>query len=306
MKWIKKGLIYHPKNNFGWDYKYAMMPTPIIHNGNIRVFFGTTDSEIYGRPTYIDLNIQNPSEILYKNNKVLVDLGKDGTFDDSGVIPSSFIRKDNEYFLYYVGFQRSFKVPYLLFSGILKTNDLINFNRISESPFYDRNKENIYSNAAPFVIFDKEEGLYKMWFWQGVEWVTVNNKKYIKAEIHYTTSKNGIDFDKKTHKCIIPSKENNEFSVGRPWVIKKNKSYIMYYYIRYIDKLYRIGHARSSDGINWIRDDENTGIDVSNEGWDSEMICYPAVIDVGDKTYMFYNGNNNGETGFGYAELIND
>jgi hypothetical protein len=33
------------------------------------------------------------------------------------------------------------------------------------------------------------------------------------------------------------------------------------------------------------------------------MICYPAVIKIYDKTYLFYNGNNNGKTGFGYAEL---
>ena len=46
-------------------------------------------------------------------------------------------------------------------------------------------------------------------------------------------------------------------------------------------------------------------IDVSPTGWDAEMICYPAVINVKGKTYLFYNGNNNGETGFGVAELIN-
>jgi hypothetical protein len=78
----------------------------------------------------------------------------------------------------------------------------------------------------------------------------------------------------------------------------------MFYSVRYIDKLYRIGYAESIDGINWIRKDNEIDIDVSQEGWDSEMICYPSVISVKEKTYLFYNGNNNGETGFGYAEIL--
>ena len=36
------------------------------------------------------------------------------------------------------------------------------------------------------------------------------------------------------------------------------------------------------------------------------MICYPNVIKVKDKLYMFYNGNGFGQSGFGYAELENN
>jgi hypothetical protein len=40
---------------------------------------------------------------------------------------------------------------------------------------------------------------------------------------------------------------------------------------------YRIGYAYSDDLINWMRDDEIVGIDVSEDGWDSDMLCYPHV-----------------------------
>ncbi len=33
------------------------------------------------------------------------------------------------------------------------------------------------------------------------------------------------------------------------------------------------------------------------------MLAYACVVRHKDKVYMFYNGNNYGETGFGYAEL---
>ena len=44
-------------------------------------------------------------------------------------------------------------------------------------------------------------------------------------------------------------------------------------------------------------------IDVSKQGWDSEMIEYPHVFDHKGKRHMLYNGNNYGKTGFGLAVL---
>jgi len=69
------------------------------------------------------------------------------------------------------------------------------------------------------------------------------------------------------------------------------------------EKPYRIGYAESNDGITWIRKDDEIGIDVSQEGWDSEMIEYPFVIEHNNKQILFYNGNEYGKTGLGYAVL---
>ena len=71
-----------------------------------------------------------------------------------------------------------------------------------------------------------------------------------------------------------------------------------YSYVRG-DKLYRIGYAESSDGVRWHRKDDEVGIDVSEDGFDSEMICYPNIVVHRSKKYMFYNGNGFGRKGFG-------
>ena len=68
-------------------------------------------------------------------------------------------------------------------------------------------------------------------------------------------------------------------------------------------KAYRIGYAQSDDMINWKRDDKKSGLDVSIDGWDSEMVAYPHVVNVDGKILMFYCGNYFGKNGFGYAEL---
>ena len=48
------------------------------------------------------------------------------------------------------------------------------------------------------------------------------------------------------------------------------------------------------------------GIDVSEEGWDSEMIAYPFVWEHKGQRYMAYNGNGFGRSGFGYAVEVDD
>jgi hypothetical protein len=71
----------------------------------------------------------------------------------------------------------------------------------------------------------------------------------------------------------------------------------------YRGESYRIGYAESHDGIQWTRRDEEAGIEVSDGGWDSEMICYPCVFDHEGQRYMLYNGNGYGKTGIGLAVL---
>ena len=307
MKWNKLGLVYAPAKNFWWNQKYAMMPTPVYmpDTGNIRVYFGTTDKDVFGRTSFVDVDSNQPTKVVKTHDSYILDIGSPGTFDDSGAVPSSIVEVNEQQFLYYVGFQRAQKVPYMLFSGLAISNDWKSFNRYSEAPVIDRSISNAFSNAAPFVMFDKEDNIFKMWFWLGKKWVDVNNKLYIQAEIHYAFSTNGLQWELFPEPCIVPD-PLTEFSVGRPWIEKSNGKYKMFYSVRHIGKLYRMGYAESSDGKTWIRKDSEIGIDVSNNGWDAEMICYPAVITVSGKTYMFYNGNNNGETGFGVAELINE
>jgi hypothetical protein len=55
--------------------------------------------------------------------------------------------------------------------------------------------------------------------------------------------------------------------------------------------------------MNWVRDDLKAGIDISNEGWDDEMISYPHVFELDQKIYMLYLGNQVGRYGFGLAQL---
>lgn len=302
MQWVKKGQIFEPNGQFDWMQKYGILPTPIYlsEQNLIRIFFATASSDNIGRITYMDVDANNPTQILKSANKILLHEGEAGTFDDCGINPSSYVKHNDQEFLYYVGYERSVKVPFTLFPGVSVGNVNDGFKRLKKVPLIDRSDEHPYSLAAPFVILDNNK--FKMWLWIASCWTKVNGKDYLSAKIGYAESNNGIDWVILKDDCILPDPAT-EFSVGRPWVIQEDGIYKMFYSVRYVDKLYRLGYAESKDGVNWVRKDDEIGLDVSESGWDSEMICYPAVVKTKDKTFLFYNGNNNGASGFGYAEL---
>jgi hypothetical protein len=102
--------------------------------------------------------------------------------------------------------------------------------------------------------------------------------------------------------CLDLGSED-EFGFGRPFVLKDGTRYRLWYSIRTFSKGYRLGYAESDDGRRWERRDGDVGIDVSPSGWDSDMIAYACIQPTAHGTYMFYNGNNYGQTGFGVAVL---
>jgi hypothetical protein len=306
MIWVKKGIVYSPISSVPWMQKYGMAPTPIYIPSleAIRVFMGVTDIGNFGQTSYVDVKATEPTNILYiETSNPVLDFGNPGTFDDCGAIPSCCIFLNGKYHLYYIGFQRCTKVPFMLFPGLALSDDGKEFHRYSMAPIIDRARNSYLSFAAPCVIFD--DNIYKMWLWIGNSWIKIEDKYFLSATIGYAESIDAISWKIISTNCITPESPL-EFSIGRPWVVKANNIYKMYYSIRFKKEKYRLGYAESIDGIHWERRDKEIGLDVSADGWDSEMICYPSVITVHDKTYLFYNGNNNGETGFGVAELIEE
>lgn len=307
MKWKKLGLVYSPAKKLWWNQIYAILPTPIYLKelNVIRVFFATTCEQKFGRITFIDLDAHQPTRIVSNSEKIVLDVGMIGAFDDCGVNVSAIIKGESGYLMYYAGYQRHFRTPFSILSGLAVSHDLDSFERYTFTPVLERTNSELDLRSAPTVL--NENGKFKMWYVAGKKWETIEgdvhkNKLMPVYELKYGESYDGRIW--KTSEEPVFNLFEDEFGFGRPYIFKDQVGYKLFYSIRRKSKSYRLGYAESKDGYNWIRKDNQIGIDVSKDGWDSEMICYPAVITVHDKTYLFYNGNNNGETGFGVAELI--
>lgn len=89
MKWEKKGLIYKPKSNYDWMISHAQLPTvDKISDDVLRIYYGTRDKYNRTVTTYIEVDADNPQNILYIHDKQVLGLGELGCFDDHGAMPS--------------------------------------------------------------------------------------------------------------------------------------------------------------------------------------------------------------------------
>lgn len=300
MKWTKKGLIYSPDARMSWATNSALTPTPIILKDYvIRVYAGFRDDFGISRIGYVDLDARDPSRVLHVAKKPVLDVGMPGTFDDNGVIMGDLIEYDSKLYMYYVGFQLVNQAKFLAFTGLAVSDDGGEvFTRVSKSPVMDRSDEGLFIRAIHSVLY--EDGIWKCWYGVGSEWSLINGNPYPKYNIRYAESKDGINFSPSGKVCI--TFKGNEYRIGRPRVSKINGIYRMHYTVGTLLGTYLPGYAESKDGYNWKRLDSEVGIAPSRTGWDSKALSYATPIAYLDKEYLFYNGNDMGKTGFGYAE----
>jgi predicted GH43/DUF377 family glycosyl hydrolase len=302
MKWNKKGRVFVPDGRQAWATKHAFPPTPyFMPDGRLRLYVAFCDDNTVGRLGYVDVDPDNPSRVLGVAEKPLLDVGAPGAFDENGVVPTSIVQVGDALYLYYVGFQLGQKVRYFQFQGLAISRDGGNsFTRASRVPILDRSDKEMLNRTSGFVLC--EDAVFKLWYVGGSEWTVVNGKPLPVYSIKYLESSDGMNWPREGQPAI-DFKDADEHALGRPYVVNDSKQYRMWYSIRSRSKGYRLGFAESSDGKKWQRKDDEVGIDVSADGWDSQMVGYPAVAKYRDKTYLFYNGNSCGQTGFGYAEL---
>lgn len=302
MRWIKKGLIYCPDGSSPWAKKYAFPPIPFFVSKRIlRFYVAFCDENTIGRIGFVEVDPENPSLVLNVSEKPVLDIGTPGAFDENGILPTSIVEVGEQLYLYYVGYQLGYKVRYFQFQGLATSDDGGNsFIRYSKVPILDRSDKELLNRTSAFVIY--EDDIFKMWYVGGSRWLNVKDKFLPTYNLRYLESRDGKNWGDEGVVCI-DFKNEDEHAFGKPWVMKDAGIYRMFYSIRTKSKGYRLGYAESDDGIDWSRKDDEIGIDVSESGWDSQMIAYSSVVKYKDRVYMLYNGNNCGETGFGYALL---
>jgi len=301
MIWKKKGLVYCPDGHSEWAKHSALTPTPLlIDDDTIRVFVSMRDLRGIGRIGYVDVDADNPLRITDISEEPVLDIGIPGTFDDNGVILGDIANRDGKLWMYYVGFQLVEKVKFLAFTGLAISRDGgVGFERFGNAPILDRNEEGLYFRAIHSVL--PERGTWKAWCGVGSGWAYIDDKPYPRYNIRCYESQDGVHFPETGALCIDNTTE--EYRIGRPRVYKTRNGYQMFYTKGTLNHDYLPGYAESRDGVSWVRKDHDVGISLSASGWDSKHLCYPALITVHDRTYMFYNGNDMGKSGFGCAVL---
>ncbi|HEU4511190.1 MAG TPA: hypothetical protein VFR78_23365 [Pyrinomonadaceae bacterium] len=295
-RWIKKGLLFAPHEDSGWLNSHAALPVVDRIDDGYRVYFSSRDPRGRAQVGFFETDAAFQSVTRVSQNPV-IELGPLGAFDDSGVTTSWIVNHQGKKYHYYSGWSLGVSVPFYFFVGLAISEDGgQTYQRVSPSPVLERNSVDPYLTASPCVLI--EDGRWRMWYVSGTGWEMKAGKPEHRYHIKYAESADGIRWKREGLVCI-DYRSANEYAISRPCVIKDGDVYRMWYASR--GDSYRIGYAESADGLAWIRKDDESGIDVSSSGWDSEMLAYPYVFKHEGDYYMLYNGNGYGKTGIGLA-----
>lgn len=300
--WSKQGLVFDVARHGvgGWMRHSALTPTPYrLDADTIRVYAGFRDIDGISRIGYVDLRADRPTTIVRVSAEPVLDVGRGGCFDDSGMILGDIVAMPEGLYMFYVGFQRVARAKFLAFTGLaVSTDGGESFHRRQETPILDRGPGRSTIGAVHSAAF--EDGRWHLWYAAGDDWEWIDGRPFPRYHIRYVETDDLGAIPRASRACLRP--RGSEYRIGRPRVYRCDGHYLMYFTRGNVTGEYFPGLATSEDGVLWQRSDEALGLALSAGGWDARTLCYPALIRQRDRLLMFYNGNDMGVDGFGVAE----
>lgn len=307
MIWKKRGQIFIPQQ---YGIEYAKSPQAVVFGDFVRVYFSACKKDKEKRISYVCFAdfTKDFTRIIRIKKQILPD-GNPGCFDEHGIFPFSPFCYDGKILAYTSGWSRRVSVSVDTAIGLAVSEDGgESFQRLGEGPVLTS------SQTEPFLVVDgyvrQYEGVFHMWYIYGKAW-----KKYKGCaeperiyKIGHAVSCNGTDWQKEGT-SVLPDVIEDECQ-ALPCVIYFAGRYHMFFCYRYPydfrnrrERAYRLGYAWAVQPKDWIRCDEILNFEQPQDGWDSQMQCYPHVFTMDHRLYLLYNGNAFGKNGFGLAEL---
>lgn len=211
---------------------------------------------------------------------------------------SCTVKKDGIWHMWYTGQSKKEKMKGRI--GYARSKDGVRFERVQKDPVLTASES--YEKPSvmnPYVIWDDERGLWRMWYAAG--------GTYEPDRLCYAESKDGLNWEK--HGVIFKHGSRQSWYRDRVAACEVHRlpdgRYVMFF-IGYPDlDTAHIGCAISSDGIrDWKVLDQSPIIIPDIGTWDS-CACYkPSAVrdEKRGKWMLWYNGRSGGPEYIGYAE----
>ena len=215
----------------------------------------------------------------HAGNPVLV-VGTAGSWDDDAVRGPAVLKEGNSYKMWYTGDDGA--NPFRI--GLATSTDGTTWTKAAANPVLSPSQAwEVKGIRAGSVISDC--GLYKMWY-TGLD-------SSGDSRIGYATSLDRVNWTKYKNNPVLYTGNSGTWEdkdVERPTVFKEGSTYHLWY-TGNDGMTLRIGHATSSDGINWTKDLANPVLDIGSPGaWDWLNVYGPSVVKVGAEYKLWYSG----------------
>ncbi len=293
--WRRLGLVMAPPGGQK-TRSHAMLPTPLVMDDRIRVYFASCDEAMRGRIFRADLRRDDPRQIMEFDAEPVLDLGEPGAFDADGVNPSQIVARDGLLYLYYIGWQRhTAEIPYTLFMGLAVSDDGgLRFRRLSRNPGLLPTPGEEYFRTAGHV-YRSDAGWGMLYIGGGEFFTNAAGKRLPRYSLRQTVSPDGLTWNAPSKELLSPDSARGEIGFGRPVLWHDDGRPAIILSVR-TEFGYILASKVLGNESEWT-----TTLDDGNSDWDAEMTCFGAPCAVGNNEYLFYNGNQFGLTGFGAA-----
>jgi hypothetical protein len=301
-RWLKFGLLYSPTEN-GRHPKllsHAANPLPVYMEGDVyRVFYSGRDEFNRSSVGAVDIDIIR-RKVVRDHHDPFFEHGPPGSFYADGVSIGNCYEIEGIRYMLFMGWQAPQDGHWRGDIGRLVVRPGLVLELESEVPFMSSSPIDPISLSYPWVMAG-EANDYVMWYGSTKMWDAGNGEML--HVINGARSSDGNHWNREG--SVIPYELGIAQAFSRPTVTRDaDGDFEMWFSYRSgSGQEYRIGYATNKGDGEWKLALEDSGIDVSSDGWDSEMIEYPFVLEHKGLRYMFYNGNGYGRTGFGLAVL---
>jgi hypothetical protein len=301
-----------PPEAHPWWRSHAQCPTVLELGGSLwRVYFAARNADNQSHIIYADFDPQHGMRLLRLVTEPLLELGAPGAFDSAGMGPGAALFVGARVFLYYVGFSLRRDVPNQQAIGLAISEDGGNtFRRAVPGPVLATGPFDPFFTSTPHIAYC--DRAFVMHYTSAIAWPRHGDRfdpQYLIKRAHSTDGVRWVTDDS----VAVGFADAAETALCRPWVIHRDDGHHMWLCRRgsrdsegRSDDPYRLGYARSQDGLTWSRADDLLRFDNPPRSgeWDAAMQAYPCVVARGDELFLFYNGDGFGQTGFGFARVL--
>lgn len=306
--WARRGLVVAPPFGHPSWATHAQAPTVLPLAADCwRVFVGGRDAGNCSRIFCVDLDPRDDFRVVRVHAEVVLDCGEPGAFDVHGVAPAAVLPVGEQIWLYYSGIAQRRDVPYQIAVGLAVSDDGgRTFRRACRGPVMAPGPHDPYFVSAPSVW--REDGRFRAVYCSATHWRQHDSQWESFYILRTMASPDGVHWSADADPALDLAP--GEAGLGRPCVLPGPDGLRMWFSHRGVERFrcadgdaYRLQRAVCADGRSWQRDASDLAWSPppGPGDWDSWMQAYPCVLPWRDGLVMFYNGNDFGRGGFGWA-----